>query len=111
MQFEHKQEHKENKKPKLILGVVSGAVLLAVKLWLFFQFGDNQSWTSYLEKLNNGRGIFVVAANKRNGKFFIFGLRDPLAAAPKVTMSTTNLSPEQVTSHWESYLLTELNIC
>jgi OOP family OmpA-OmpF porin len=57
-----------------------------------------------LEKLDTERGIVVVTADKRHGKFFISGLRDPLAADPLIPMKSANLSPAQVTSRWENYL-------
>lgn len=72
--------------------------------WLFFYIRDQQRWANYLDKLNAERGIVVVTADKRHGKFFISGLRDPLAADPLKLMKSANLSPAQVTSRWENYL-------
>lgn len=102
VQFEVK-EPKKPKNQKLIIGVF-GAILIAVGPWLFFYIRDQQRWANYLEKLNAERGIVVVSADKRHGKFFISGLRDPLAADPLILMKSANLNPTQVTSRWENYL-------
>lgn len=103
VQFELK-ESKKPKNQKIIIATVLGAIALTVGPWIFFYIRDQQRWTTYLEKLNTERGIVVIAADKRHGKFFISGLRDPLAADPLMIMKSANLSPAQVISRWESYL-------
>lgn len=103
VQFEVK-EPKKPKNQKLIIASALGAILIAVGPWLFFYIRDQQRWANYLEKLNAERGIVVITTDKRHGKFFISGLRDPLAADPLILMKSANLSPAQVTSRWENYL-------
>ncbi len=105
VQFEVKEpQTKKPKNQKLIIATVLGAIALTVGPGIFFYIRDQQRWTTYLEKLNTERGIVVIAADKRHGKFFISGLRDPLAADPLLIMKSANLSPAQVISRWESYL-------
>lgn len=104
VQFEVKEKTKKSKKPKLIFKIALGAILVTFGPWIFFYIQSNQRWTAYLEKLNAERGIVVVAADKRHGKFFISGLRDPMAAEPRLLMKAAKLNPQQVISRWEYYL-------
>lgn len=103
VQFELK-ENKKSKNLKLIRGTVLGAILITLAPWLFFYFHDQQRWANYLDKLNAERGIIVVAADKRYGKFFISGLHDPMAADPRELMKAAKLSPTKVISRWEFYV-------
>jgi OOP family OmpA-OmpF porin len=55
-------------------------------------------------KLNTQPGIVVITAEKRYGKYFLYGLRDPLAVEPTVLMKQANINPEKVISRWKPYL-------
>ena len=104
VQFEVKEKQKKSKKNKIIFGIVLGAILATFGPSVFFYIQSNQRWTAYLEKLNAERGIVVTTADRRHGKFFISGLRDPMAADPTLLMKAASLSPQQVISRWELYL-------
>jgi outer membrane protein OmpA-like peptidoglycan-associated protein len=45
----------------------------------------------------------VVSQEKRGGKYFITGLRDPLAADPAEILKTTKVAPQDVVGRWENY--------
>jgi OOP family OmpA-OmpF porin len=79
-------------------------VLCGVGWWGFSLVRANQRWATYLEKLHAEPGIVVTAAEKRGAKYFIAGLRDPLAADPQQFLPQAQLSPPQVMSRWEPYL-------
>lgn len=84
--------------------VLLGTVAIALGIGSFFSIRDNLRWEAYLEKLNAEPGITVVSAQKRHGKYFISGLRDPLAADPIGMMKQANFNPDAVISRWEPYL-------
>ena len=84
--------------------VLVGALAIALGIGSFFSIRDNQRWAAYLEKLNAEPGITVVTAQKRHGKYFISGLRDPLAGDPIRMMKQVNFNPDAVISRWEPYI-------
>lgn len=81
-----------------------GAIIITLAPWLFFYFRDQQRWANHLDKLNAERGIVVVVADKRDGKFFISGLHDPMAVDPRELMKAAKLSTTKVVSRWKYYL-------
>jgi OOP family OmpA-OmpF porin len=86
------------------LQIVLGAAAIALGIGSFFSIRDNQRWEAYLKKLNAEPGITVVTTQKRHGKHFISGLRDPLAADPIGMMKKANLNSDAVISRWEPYI-------
>jgi len=65
---------------------------------------DRQRWAAYLEALNKELGIVVTKTGKRNGNFFILGLRDPLAKDPSLILKETHISRETVIKNWKPYV-------
>ncbi len=90
--------------PSPLLWVLLGSIVFATGFWTFVSIQEKQRWTAYLEKLNAQPGIVVTTAEKRHGKYFISGLRDPLAADPIMLMKQANVNPQKVISRWEPYL-------
>lgn len=83
---------------------VAGVVLLVMLgLWIFLVMRENRRWEHYLARLHTTPGIVITTAEKRSGKFFVTGLRDPLAHDPIQLLAGTQLDPEQVRSKWEPY--------
>ena len=80
------------------------ALLIALGTWTFFGIRDKQRWAAYLEKLNAEPGIVVTKTQKRQGKFFVLGLRDPLAKDPILMLKKANIPPETVISQWKPYV-------
>lgn len=87
-----------------LLWVLLGSIVVALGVWSFASIQDKQRWTGYLERLNAQPGLVVITAERRYGKYFISGLRDPLAADPVLFMKPANLDPKEVISRWEPYL-------
>lgn len=106
-QKEAKKEKPKKEKPKKespFLWVSIGAILLGLGLWLFLSTQAKQRWAAYVEQLNAQPGMVVLTAEKRHGKYFISGLRDPLAVDPMTIMQEAKLNPKTVVSKWEPYL-------
>lgn len=91
-------------KPSPILLTLLSVIFCSLGLWGFLSFQERQRWANYLEKLNSQPGIVVVNAEKRHGKYFVSGLRDPLAIDPTKFIQEAKLNPKSVTSRWESYI-------
>ena len=60
-------------------------------------------WAGYLARLSAQPGIVITSEGKRDGKFFIAGLRDPLAANPAALLAAAKIDPGQVAAHWTPY--------
>jgi outer membrane protein OmpA-like peptidoglycan-associated protein len=81
-----------------------GIIAIACGIWSFFTIRDQLRWDAYLDKLNSQPGIVVTKASSRHGKYFLSGMRDPLAVDPKALMQQANIPPKKVISNWEPYI-------
>jgi OOP family OmpA-OmpF porin len=97
------EEQAAQKKSPVLLRALTGIVLLALALWLFFSLRSQWRWDEYLYQLKAEPGIIVVSQEKRGGKYYLTGLRDPLAANPLEILQNTQVDPQAVVSNWESY--------
>ena len=61
-------------------------------------------WRSYVEQLAITPGIVVVDNGRRDGRWFISGLRDPLARDPQTLLDSLGIARSGVEAHWRPYL-------
>ncbi|MFN6516727.1 MAG: OmpA family protein [Nostoc sp. CreGUA01] len=87
--------------------ILLSVIAIAFGTWGFFSIREQLRWQAYLQKLNSQAGIVVINSKQSFGKYFIWGMRDPLAVDPNTLMQQTNLNPKTVTSHWQPYLSLE----
>ncbi len=78
-------------------------VLAALAIWLFSRAGDQRRWTDYLSLLRNEPGIVVAGSEKRGGKYYVSGLRDPLARDPSSFLEEAGVDASLVIGRWEPY--------
>ncbi len=81
-------------------------VLLCV--WGFFNWRAQRRWDAYLNKLQTEQGVIVTEqGHSSNGlfgpRFYIEGLRDPLANDPAALLPAHNFKPAAVSSTWKPY--------
>jgi outer membrane protein OmpA-like peptidoglycan-associated protein len=72
-------------------------------LLTFFSVRRNRRWEGYLATLTAQPGIAVSAAGRRDGRFFVTGLRDPLAADPATLLPPSKLRRQDVLATWKPY--------
>jgi outer membrane protein OmpA-like peptidoglycan-associated protein len=84
-----------------------GAIAIACSIWGFFTIREQLRWQAYLQKLNSQPGIIVINSKQAFGKYFISGMRDPLAIDPNTLIQQTNLNPKIVITQWQPYLSLE----
>ncbi|MEK6337742.1 MAG: OmpA family protein [Acidobacteriota bacterium] len=80
-----------------------GILLLALLFFGAWWLRDKWRWDSFIDRLRNEPGIIVTENGKRSGKYFLSGLRDPLARDPQAILSESRIDPGSVVSHWESF--------
>ena len=61
---------------------------------------ERQAWDRYRERLGKIPGIVVLNQGRRGGRFFITGLRDPLAPDPDALLVEEGLPPALVDRQW-----------
>jgi OOP family OmpA-OmpF porin len=60
-------------------------------------------WDGYVAELRAQPGIVITEAGRRDSKFLVTGLRDPLAVNPELLLRQAGIDPAGVVSHWELY--------
>ncbi|MEP7340857.1 MAG: OmpA family protein [Acidobacteriota bacterium] len=102
-QYRDRNDQAEFKIPASIW-LLATAIVLALGAWGFFAVRGQWRWNAYLERLKNEPGIVVAETGKQDGKRFVAGLRDPLAADPgAILRDETPIDPSTVAAHWEPY--------
>jgi hypothetical protein len=94
--------------PRTRLGrmIVVGSMLLllvSAGAWTAWWWYNQQLWEGYLGRLRAQPGIVITEADKRDGKFVVSGLRDPLAADPLALLGEAGIDPARVVAHFDPY--------
>ena len=85
----------------LLFGLPS-LLLLALLGWWIYSASMQRRWTDFAHRLEGEPGILLTHTENRGSKFYIAGLRDPLAADP-VSLLPASLPHDKVEFHWEDY--------
>jgi OOP family OmpA-OmpF porin len=83
--------------------VIAGLIVVALLVWGFFAWRDARRWDAYVERVRNEPGVVVTDEGTRGGKYFIGGLRDPLARDPAVFLAEAKVDPDTVVSRFEPF--------
>lgn len=102
-QYQAKQSKKRSSPLKWI-GGVAGILVIGLSIWGVLSNYERHQIDSFVNQLNQEPGIVVLQTHKRDGKYVISGLKDPLAPAPAKFIAKTDLDPDKVNFHWEPYL-------
>jgi OOP family OmpA-OmpF porin len=78
-------------------------LLIGVAVWSFFAIRRSRRWHGYLDRLAAEPGIAVIDSGRRGGKYFVTGLRDPLAADPSAILAESNIASGSVIGEWKPY--------
>jgi hypothetical protein len=65
--------------------------------------GEYRRWEKFIEQLSQEPGLVVLESGRRDGRFHVRGLRDPLARDPATLISQFGLAPGDVSARWEPY--------
>jgi OOP family OmpA-OmpF porin len=91
------------RKARRFLRTALAVLLIGVAVWSFFAIRRSVRWQGYLGRLAAEPGIAVIDSGRRGGKYFVTGLRDPLAADPTAMLAESKIAPESVIGEWEPY--------
>ncbi len=79
------------------------ALLLVAGVWVVQRAVEERRVEAYVQRLRDEPGVVVTGAERRDGRWYVSGLRDPLATDPADALVQSKLDPTHVVSHWESY--------
>ena len=83
---------------------IAAALLLAVAaIWAGMRWRERSRFDAFVQALQGQPGVVVVDSGRRGGRFFVRGLRDPLATPPSEALEASGLAPEAVEQRWEPY--------
>ena len=85
------------------LWTAAAVVALALVVWVGFGIRARNRWNQYVDALKAEPGVIVVSTGRRDGKYQVSGLRDPLARDPAALLAQFALAPGDVEGSWEFY--------
>jgi OOP family OmpA-OmpF porin len=97
------QEKPTDKRTTPFLWLIPLALLLAVGYGFAQRYLDGRALADYVRRLQAEPGIAVTSFERRDGKWHLTGLRDPLAVDPKDLLGALQVDPAHVVSSWEPY--------
>lgn len=102
-QFDSERQAASSRRQLIPLAVVAGVIVAALLVWAFFAWRSARRWDAYVERLKSEPGIVVTETGKRDGKYFVNGLRDPLARDPAMLLPETKLDAAAVVGRWQPF--------
>ena len=97
------QEKNNQKQTSPLLWCIFIIILSILSIWGFSVFKTHQAWHQYLSRLKNQKGVIVLSAQKQDGKYQIYGLRDPMAKNPQSLLQKKEKDRLTIISHWETF--------
>ena len=88
----------------LPITVAAALVLGAMLVWGFVSVGSRARWNSYVRRVSSTPGLVVIESGRRGGRWFISGLRDPLAVDPRLLLDSSGVQRDAVEARWRPYL-------
>ena len=82
-------------------------LVLLIALGIAWRVRENSRWSSFLARVHQQRGIVLTSAERRDGRYVLTGMRDPLAIEPNSLASGVGVDPGRLESHFQSYLSLE----
>ena len=97
------QAAETHRKVSPLMWLIPLLLLAALGWWVGQRFIEGRHVDAYVASLQDQPGIVVMGAERRDGKWLVSGLRDPLAAQPEALLAQTELDPARVVGRWEPY--------
>lgn len=97
------QEAETHRKISPLLWLIPLLLLAAAGYWLAQRVIESRRVDAYVAALQDQPGIVVTGAERRDGKWLVSGLRDPLATPPEALLGAAHLDLTRVAGRWEPY--------
>ncbi|KPA10954.1 flagellar motor protein MotB [Candidatus Magnetomorum sp. HK-1] len=85
------------------LWVVTACLLFLLSIWGYFTIRENILWNRFIYRLNSAHGIVITKHEKIGNRYYINGLKDPMAINPSELLAEIDIDPKRVTLEWEPY--------
>lgn len=82
----------------LIVAVIALAGFVSLQV-----FTHHRQWRSLLSALEAERGIVITSAERRGGRYYLSGLKDPLARNPRDIIEANGIDSQKVQARWQPY--------
>jgi OOP family OmpA-OmpF porin len=97
------QAAETEKKVTPLLWAIPLALLVALGYWVGQRIVEGRHVEHYVAALQEEPGIVVTGTERRDGKWLVSGLRDPLATQPEALLGQAHLDPALIVGRWEPY--------
>lgn len=97
------QTAETHRKISPLLWIIPLALLVALGYWVGQRIVERQRVSAYVAALQEQPGIVVTGFERRDGRWLVSGLRDPLAMPPEALLGQSRLDPSLVVGRWEPY--------
>jgi len=97
------QVRQERRSFSVMFGLLLAAGICLGALWGFHIYNAHRHWQSLVSQLRSERGIILTTARKINGRYYISGLRDPLARQVDEIISLSGMDPNRILSRWDPF--------
>ncbi|MDM0079155.1 OmpA family protein [Variovorax sp. J31P179] len=97
------QAAETHRKVSPLMWLIPLLLLGALGWWVGQRIIERRHVDAYVSSLQDQPGIVVMNAERRDGKWLVSGLRDPLAAQPEALLAKTDLDPARIVGRWEPY--------
>jgi outer membrane protein OmpA-like peptidoglycan-associated protein len=97
------QTAETHRKISPLLWLIPLALLVAAGYWVGGRIVERQRVSAYVAALQEQPGIVVTGFERRDGKWLVSGLRDPLAMPPEALLGQSRVDPSLVVGRWEPY--------
>jgi outer membrane protein OmpA-like peptidoglycan-associated protein len=88
---------------RLIVLAWTAVILMFAGAWGIRSWQDEQLREDYVARLRAQPGIVITDSGRRDGKFLVAGLRDPLAIDPQLVLRQVGIDPARVATSWAPY--------
>ncbi len=84
--------------------VAAAAIVAALGLWIGLRMAETRRWERAVGALRSAKGIAVTEWGRRGGRYFVEGVRDPLASRPEAVLESSGMDVREVAVRFEPYL-------
>jgi outer membrane protein OmpA-like peptidoglycan-associated protein len=97
------QARKPTQRFSPLFWLLMALLLAAGGVWSWRAFNTQRQWDALVDRLTHEPGIVVTSTWKKGGRFFIAGLRDPLARNIASIIAEYPINPDRIQSHWQPF--------